>query len=56
MLRGMHPALRTAWIGAALAATAWPQEPESSIEWRTDLAAATEEAERDGRPMLVVFR
>ena len=26
------------------------------VEWRTDLGAATAEADADGRPLLIVFR
>ena len=29
---------------------------DDAIAWRTDLAAATTEAAKTGRPMLVVFR
>jgi hypothetical protein len=29
---------------------------DGAIDWRTDLAAATAEAAKTGRPMLVVFR
>lgn len=28
----------------------------SGIEWRTDLAAATKEAARTGKPLFLVFR
>ena len=29
---------------------------DGAIDWRTDLTAATAEAAKSGRPMLVVFR
>jgi hypothetical protein len=32
------------------------QDGDPAFHWRTDLAEATREAAREGRPLLVVFR
>jgi ABC-type sugar transport system substrate-binding protein len=40
----------------AAVATARAEEKDSGIAWRTDLEAAVEEAGKEDRPLLVVFR
>jgi len=49
-------ALALAVALATLTTTRAEEEPAGEIVWRTDLAAATAEAAKSGRPMLVVFR
>jgi hypothetical protein len=41
---------------ALLALLALAGAPRDGLEWRDDLAAATEEAARTGKPLFVVFR
>ncbi len=47
---------RLMWIAAVLGVLPALRAVPAEVDWRTDLEGAREEARRDNRPMMIVFR